>query len=170
MRKILSILILIGSIFTLAGCENLTFTIIQDHTFEGGGVEVTLTTEFTEREPNRNKQILWLTSKKHMFDAYSEPKAPLVSSNIKTLEQYMKAVLVAGNKADSEILEGETSEGVRYLYAYYENEGNDKIYKYMLLTFEGAETFYTMNFGCLTENFDANLDQYKKWAATIKIE
>ena len=57
-----------------------------------------------------------------MFDAYSEPKAPLVSSNIKTLEQYMKAVLVAGNKADSEILEGETSEGVRYLYAYYENE------------------------------------------------
>ena len=38
----------------------------------------------------------------------------------------------------------------------------------MLLTFEGAETFYTMNFGCLTENFDANLDQYKNGLLPLK--
>jgi hypothetical protein len=136
-------------------------------TFEGAGVQITLTNEFSVEET-----VLvpfYLISKNHIFMANRESKTVLKTHGVNTLQQYVDLVLSnAGKVAATQ--EAETSDKTPYIFAYYNSSVNGQNFGYMLMVFEGERYFYTMNFGCLAHHLETYKDQYIKWASTIKVE
>ena len=158
MKKLLFLVVLVFSLFALVGC-----TVISDKEFTAAGITITLDNTFTQKEVVQAP--LYLESLDHIFIGLRESKSSLFAYGIDTLAEYTQAVISnAGH--DSEVLTFNEGE-ITFMYAYYEATVEDQDFGYMLICMEGADYFYTMNFGCLEKNLDGNKDQYIDWVKTI---
>jgi len=163
MKKLLFLVVLVFSLFALAGCS---ITRISDKEFTAAGITITLDNSFTQKEVVQAP--LYLESLEHIFIGLRESKSSLFSYGIDTLAEYTQAVIDnAGH--DSEVLTFDEG-GITFMYAYYEATVEDQDFGYMLICMEGASYFYTMNFGCLEKNLERNKDQYMDWIQTIIVE
>ncbi|HBT59883.1 MAG TPA: hypothetical protein DEA45_03555 [Acholeplasmataceae bacterium] len=157
MKKTIQVLTIFLLLSLMVGCQT------EKKTFEKNGVSITLTDRFIEKEV---VQVgFYLESNDHIFMSNRESKESLSYIGVSSLSQYTTQVLASAGKT----AEVHTSED-GYRYAYYESVVNDQSFGYMLLTFEGEDHFYTMNFGCLSKNLEKNKSLYFQWAKTIVIE
>lgn len=157
MKKTLKALMIILLLTMLFGCKD------NKKTFEKNGVSITLTDKFIEKEV---VQVgFYLESNDHIFMSNRESKYTLSQMGVDNLTDYANLVLSNSGKIGT-VLESEDG----YRYAYYESTVGDQTFGYMLLTFEGEDYFYTMNFGCLSKKLDDNKDLYFSWAKTITVE
>ena len=163
MRKIRNIIILIVlllTLFTFTSCKT------KEQVFSSNGITVTLNSKFKEQEIN-GAQVLYLT-RKLGFMGNQESKELLIISDNKLLD-YTKKVLEVSKIKDVEILTYD-EDGVKFMYGYYSSTVNNIKYKYMLVTKEGKDNYYTMNFWSLEKDFNANKNQFMEWAKTIVVE
>lgn len=139
----------------------------KDKVFESHGITVTLNDDFYEKE-YLGFQVAYL-SDKSFFAANREEKSLFYGTGINNLKNYINAVLELNNKK-SVIKEGVTSNGQQYFYAKYTSEVDGDSFSYYLVTFEGENHYYTINFGCRTKDFSKFEYQYEDWAKTIIVE
>lgn len=160
MKKSIIVLFLMAAAFLLQGCTP------SEKTFSKAGVTITLNESFVQKDVIQAP--LYLESTNHIFMAVRESKQELASYGIDSLAEYIDAVLTNSGKNVQTF--SKTEGEVTYLYAYYTATVNDQEFGYMLLAFEGANHYYSMNFGCLESNLEKSKDQYFDWAKTITVE
>lgn len=139
----------------------------KDKVFKSHGITVTLNDDFHEKE-YLGFQVAYL-SEKSFFAANREEKSLFVGTGIYNLRGYIDAVLKLNNKY-STIKEGVTSEGQKYYYAKYTSKVDGDSFSYYLVTLEGNNHYYTINFGCRTKDYNKLESQYEDWAKTIIVE
>ncbi len=160
MKKVFTLATAMLCLFTLTACKPA----VQE--FSGSGITISLTEEFIEKEVIQAP--FYLESTRHIFMGMRESKTDLTGINIHTLTEYIEAVMENGG-VTAEVSTYDEGD-VLFMYAYYTKTVSEVQYGYMLLVMEGANYFYTMNFGCLQKNLEASKSQYLEWAATIVIE
>lgn len=160
MKKILLLLIVFLCVSSLTGCK------AKAKTFSKIGVSITLDETFVEKEVIQAP--FYLESSKHMFMALREAKSELTTYGITSLDSYINTVLTTSGKTAT--VETYDQDDVYYKYAYYTSTVGDQTFGYMLITMEGTNHFYTMNFGCLESNLENSKELYFKWAKTITVE
>lgn len=139
----------------------------KDKVFKSHGITVTLNDDFREKE-YLGFQVAYL-SEKSFFAANREDKSLFIGTGINNLKGYINAVLKLNNKS-STIKEGVTSEGQKYFYAKYTSEVDGDSFSYYLVTLEGDNHYYTINFGCRSKDYSKLENQYEDWAKTIIVE
>jgi hypothetical protein len=161
MKRILSVFFIFLFVFILVGCGKS-----DEKEFSKAGVTITLNDSFVEKDAIQAP--FYLESKDHFFMANREAKSGLRTYGITTLDTYVEAVLNNANK--NVTIKSFNEDGLSYKYAYYTSTVNEQTFGYMLIAMEGEDHFYTMNFGCLEDDFDDNKDLYTKWTKTITVE
>lgn len=159
-KKSFMLLVFLLAVFSLSSCT------LKEKEFTGAGITITLNASFVEKET-----VLvpfYLESKDHIFMGMRESKTTLSQYGIRTLETYMNAVLANGGKGNA-VVSTYDSDGIKFLYAYYHNTVEEIEYGYMLIAMEGTNHFYSMNFGCLTDDLEGNKDLYIDWAKGIVV-
>ncbi|MBM7453740.1 hypothetical protein JN09_001073 [Acholeplasma morum] len=160
MKKIMFLVVFMSLLVGLVGCGK------AEKTFTGAGVTITLTEAFVEKEVVQAP--LYLESPTQIFMALRETKSSLAGYGISTLDDYIEAVL--NNHGKNSTVKSKEEGDLVYKYAYYESEVNDQTFGYMLLTFEGKDHFYSMNFGCLANKLEDFKEKFFDYAKTIKVE
>ena len=163
MKKIRNILITIVislMLFTLTSCKG------KEQTFSSNGITITLTTKFKPQEIN-GAQVLYLTKKLGFMGNQENKELIKISDN--KLEEYTQKVIEVSKLKDIE-LNTYDEDGVTFIYGYYVSTVNKIKYKYMFITKEGKDNYYTMNFWSLEKDFNKNKNQFMAWAKTIVVE
>ena len=159
-RNIIITIVMLLTLFTLTSCKG------KAQTFSSNGITITLTSKFKQQEIS-GAQIVYLT-RKVGFMGNQENKDILNISDNK-LEFYANKVVEANKLKDVELFTYDEN-GVKFVYGYYTAKVSNITYKYMLVTMEGKDNYYTMNFWSLEKNFNANKNQFMEWAKTIVVE
>ena len=157
-RNTIIIIVVLLTLLTLISFKG------RKHTFSSNGITVTLTSKFKSQQVS-GAQVAYLT-RKVGFMGNRDLKALTFCSK---LEGYTKKVVAAANLKDVEIFKY-NEDGVTFMYAYYLATVDNIRYKYMLVTKEGNNAYYTMNFWSLEKNFNKYEKQFMKWAKTIIVE
>lgn len=160
LKKVFLMFVFSMLLFGLMGCS------ANPKEFSGSGITITLTDSFFKKDVIQAP--FYLESQDHIFMGMRETKDSLSPYSIRTLSEYMSAVLENGG-VTAEIFTKDDGD-VPYMYAYYSRTIGEMDFGYMLIVMEGENHFYTMNFGCLDEKLDDNKDQYFNWVRTITIE
>lgn len=163
MKKIRNIIITIVTLltlFTLTSCKG------KEQTFSSNGITITLTSKFKPQEIS-GAQVVYVTRKVGFMGNQESKNLLNISSN--KLETYTKKVVEVGKIKDIELFTYDEN-GVMFMYGYYTATVSNITYKYMLVTKEGKDNYYTMNFWSLEKNFNANKNQFMEWAKTIVVE
>lgn len=163
MKKIRNIIITIVTLltlFTLTSCKG------KEQTFSSNGITITLTSKFKPQEIS-GAQVVYVTRKVGFMGNQESKNLLNISSN--KLETYTKKVVEVGKIKDIELFTYDEN-GVMFMYGYYTATVSNITYKYMLVTKEGKDNYYTMNFWSLEKNFNANNNQFMEWAKTIVVE
>lgn len=163
MKKIKLILFL-GLLFMVGSLTSCFRAKPQE--FSSHGMTVTLTSDF--RVATGENVQFFLQTNKIGFAGNQEFKDQLGLRDHE-LERYTKAVLTASNYQDAQIQNYDDGEN-NFMYAYYTASPNMFTYKYMLVTKEGQNAYYCLNFWTLEKDFDKYQDQIFEWAKTIKVE
>lgn len=158
-RNLFIALTLILSICTLSSCKG------KEQTFTSNGITVTLNSKFKE-QTIQGAQVVYATNKLG-FMGNAENKS-VVGLGDNKLEQYTKAVIDASSlNVEYQIFD---EDGVKFGYAYYSASVSGIKYKYMLVTKEGKDNYYTMNFWSFEKSFNKNENQFMEWAKQIVVE
>lgn len=154
-----ALLVTVLSLFVLVGCLD------SKKEFSGSGITITLDNSFKKKEVIQFP--LYIESTKNIFMGNRESKEELLRY-VSDLRSYTALVLQNNNRV-AEILESEDDDN-KYYYAYYywTNDGID--YGYMLVTMEGKDHYYTMNFACFEKDLEKNKTKFFKWIDTITVE
>lgn len=162
MKRIFLVLNLMLFSLFLVGCEP------SEKTFTGVGISVTLDDSFIEKDVIQAP--FYLESTKYIFTGMRESKLSLSTIGVFSLIDYIETVLsVNGKGSVSPEMKLDDDDNVMYYYAYYNNSVEDMNFGYMMIAMEDDSNFYTMNFGCLEEEFDDNKDQFFEWASSIEV-
>lgn len=162
MKRIFLVLNLMLFSLFLVGCGP------SEKTFTGVGISVTLDDSFIEKDVIQAP--FYLESTKYIFTGMRESKASLATVNVYTLDDYIETVLsVNGKGSVTPEVKRDEDDNILYYYAYYHNSVEDMNFGYMMIAMEDDSNFYTMNFGCLEEEFDDNKDQFFEWASSIEV-
>lgn len=162
MKRIFLLLSLVMMSLILVSCGP------SEKTFTGVGITVTLDDSFIEKDVIQAP--FYLESNKYIFTGMRESKSSLSSIGVYTLNDYIETVLsVNGKGSVSPEMKLDDDDNVMYYYAYYNNSVEDMNFGYMMIAMEDSSNFYTMNFGCLEEEFDDNKDQFFEWASSIEV-
>jgi uncharacterized ion transporter superfamily protein YfcC len=160
MKNIIVTIVIIITMFTLTSCK------VKEQTFSANGITVTLNTKFKQQDIS-GSQVIYV-SRKIGFMGNKESKKLLNVADNK-LDIYTKKVVEVNNLKEIELFTY-NQDGVVFMYGYYTAEVNNIKYKYMLVTKEGEDNYYTMNFWSLEKNFNKNMNLFIDWAKTIVVE
>ncbi len=163
MKKIKNIVLLVVLLLTICmvtSCKG------KPKTFTSHGITVTLTSKFKPKEV-QGAQVVYIANKVG-FMGNQESKSALYITDGK-LEEYTKKVLNVSNMKNLEYNLYE-KDGVKFYYAYYNASVQNLEYRYMLITKEGKNSYYTMNFWSFTKTFNKYQDQFMEWAKLIEVE
>lgn len=159
-RNVFLIIVLLFTLFIFTSCKG------KEKTFSSNGMTVTLTTQFKPQEIS-GAQMVYVTRKVGFMGNQESKTLVHISSN--NLELYTNKVVEVGKIKDIELFTYDEN-GVKFMYGYYTATSSNITYKYMLVTKEGQESYYTMNFWSLEKNFNANKNQFMEWAKKIVVE
>lgn len=161
MKKFL--LLILALTFFLTGCG------VKETEFKGGGVTVTLTSDFKEYESDNwnyyleNKDVAFMTKRVNFQSTIGE-----VNLSKLTLNDYLNLVLSTNNiKADTYIVEGINGTFYYCFYTSYKDYNDN--YAYMLMVMKGKEHFYNMNFCCDYDDREVYQQQFLQYAVTISV-
>lgn len=158
-KKLIVVLLVIICLCTLTSCK------VKPKEFSSEGITVTLTNKFRKMSVD-NVDVSYISNKVG-FAGLGEAKSLLKLDDGK-LYRYTEMVLDANNKS-AEIYE--YNDGVViFNYAYYVASVNDIAYKYLLVTKEGTNKYYSINFWTKLDDFSEYKDQMLEWAKTIVVE
>ncbi len=159
MKKFRIVLLIMVSILMVTFC-----TSCKDKTkvFAKGGITVTLTDKFKEVESD--EFIIYLENNGIYFSGESFDKSDT------KLESFTKDILQ--NKEEATKVYTYTLDSETFQFAYYtvkSEKNEDLLYRYMLVTKEGQDKYYVMNFWTLNKDFGEYEEQFFNWAKTIKV-
>ncbi len=146
---VVALMCLIG----VAGCK------AKDKTFEKEGMQITLTTAFTEKE--YISQTAYYESKNALVTVLKEDFATIGSSY--TLAEYTNLVLRA-NRFSSETYQ---REGQVYMYFTYEKSVSGNNYFYLATTHKGPDAYWLIQFACFSSKKDKYTETFYKWADSV---
>lgn len=157
--KYVLLLVLVVSLCFITSCKG------KEKTFSDSGITITLNSKF-KKQNIQGAQIVYATSRIG-FMGNPESKELLMIPN-DSLDQYTEKVISVNNlDIDYQIYD---EDDIKFGYAYYTSVVGKQTYKYMLVTKEGNDNYYTMNFWTLENIFDKYSDQFMEWAKTIIVE
>lgn len=159
-RSIIITMVILLTLFTLTSCKG------KEQIFSSNGITITLTSKFKPQEIG-GTQVVYL-SRKQGFMGNQESKQLLKISN-NQLETYTKKVVEVSQIKEIELFTYAEND-ITFMYGYYTSIVNKIKYKYMLITKEGKDNYYTMNFWSLEKDFNKNENQFMEWAKTIVVE
>lgn len=159
-KKVLLLFVIIGMILLTTSCKG------KQQKFTSHGITVTLTTNYKETKMD-NIQVCYLASKTGFMGNQESKKELLIGNN--KLNSYTDKVLLYSNLSHI-TYQTYNKDDVIFNYAYYTATVNSLKYKYMLITKEGKEHYYTMNFWCFEDDFEQYEEQFMKWATKIEVE
>lgn len=160
LRNLFLTLVILLSVFTLTSCK------AKEKTFSSNGITVTLTSKFKEKTI-QGAQVVYM-SRKVGFMGNPEAKSLLMLPD-GVLAEYTEKVIEVSNLKDIETKTFEEN-GNTFMYGYYKATVKNITYKYMLVTKEGENHYYTMNFWTVEKDFATYEDQMMEWAKSIVVE
>ncbi len=130
-------------------------------TFTSHGMNITLTSEFTEDDVPGFDQCY--SSKTTVVCILKDPFTLAPGLEDCTLEEYAQLVLESNNKTQLPIRE---QDGITYFT--FENNGDDgKLYFYFCTVHKSGDAFWTIQFATPASNRDKLQDQFLDWAGTV---
>jgi hypothetical protein len=146
-------------ILTLPGCSFLAGK-PEAKDFSKAGMTITLTDEFYEKEM-RSYTVCYDSTNIAVF-ALKEEFTLLQGLENYSLSDYCKLV-INNNGKDCSVQEDND-----LTYFVLDYTANGKNYKYFCPVFKGTDAFWLVQFSCVSDDYDEYLDDFIKWAKSIK--
>ena len=159
MKKIFSLLFLIGLVFLVAGCE------AKKETYSSNGFKITMHEGFTEK--SLASATVYYESMEAILTALKEEFTILAAAGItenSTVEDYLTAVS-ANNQETYEI---KTSGDIKYFT--YEKAVNGKDFYYLAIGYKSNDAFWLVNFAAEKANQAKYEPLFLEWAKTVEFE
>ncbi len=163
MKKILAVTLAILSILIgLTGCG------MEEKTYSKSGMSITLPGYFYEKELMTYTYYLESIDSivlviKETFD-YLENNSEFNSNS--SLTEYANAV-ITNNKLDSEV---ERRQDGKYEFFNFEKTVDGKDFFYLATVYKSQDSFWLIQFACLTKDKDTFMPQFLEWADTVTFE
>lgn len=141
----------------------LTSCFAKEKTFTKGDISITLTNQFKEIDGGDFEMAY--ASNKYGFSAIGNAKSAL---NVSSLHAYTELVL-SNAQRDGLTIQEYKDDQQTFEYVCYTAEAEGKTYKYMTVSKEGKDKYYTLNFWCFEKNFEDSKDQFIEWAKSAKV-
>ena len=151
---IASAMAVISCVAVIAGCSS-------PKTFEKAGMQITLTSSFTEKEIV--SQTAYYESTSAIVTVLKEEFTLLPDFENYTVSQYTDMVLTTNNLT----AEKSTREGKDYMYFTYEKSVSGKDFYYLATTHKGEDAFWLIQFACSVSQKDSKTDTFLGWADTV---
>lgn len=133
--------------------------------FSAAGMTITLTEEFSES--NVVSQTAVYQSQKVIVTVLKEEKSLFAQAGVSSdmsLRDYAQMVITA-NALDEEVYE---TDGL--VCFDYDKEANGKELNYFASVYKGADAYWLVQFCAEEDDYDDMLDEFKKWAKSVKFE
>lgn len=150
----ISLIAVVACAVGLTGCSS-------DKTFEKAGMQITLTSKFTEKEIL--SQTAYYESRDALVTALKEEFTLAPGFSSYSLEEYTDLVLSQNLLSTTK----STREGKDYMYFSYEKQVSGKDFYYLATTFKTEDAFWLIQFACNASEKDGKTDTFLKWADTV---
>ena len=161
---IITILIIIVSVSVSTVIRTLPRNIAQDKDFSKAGMTITLTDKFIEKDVAAytsyyESETTIVTILKEEFTLFEEAEVPTDIS----LKEY--ADFVAQNNNTTWTVK--EKDGLTYVE--FDKNANGKTASYFAVFLRSDDAYWLVQFGCEKKNYDKNMNDFIKWAKSIKI-
>ena len=151
---VISLIAVIACAVGLTGCTS-------EKTFEKAGMQITLTSKFTEKE--LLSQTAYYESRDAIVTVLKEEFSLASGFGSYTLGEYTDLVL----KQNQLSADKNTREGKDYMYFSYEKTVSGKDFYYLATTFKADDAFWLIQFACNVSQKDSKQETFLKWADTV---
>ena len=157
--KLLSFIIIIGSILVSSvGCSFLNRE-PKDKTFTLNGFSITLTDEFVEQDIITQSAMyvsedVLVTTLREYDSSIKNYTVRKYAELVCTVNKLKSTVRVVGDYAEFE----------------YEKDSGGKDIHFYARCYKGAKFFWLVQFGCEVDEVDEHMPNIKKWADTISVD
>lgn len=153
---VLSIVTAIACLFGIAGCASAK-------TFEKAGMQITLTSKFTEKE--YISMTAYYESADAIVTVVKESFTDVASAGleINTLDEYTDVVL-SNNGLNSSKL---TRENQEYIYFTYEKSVSGKDFYYLATTHKSSDAYWLIQFACVKDKKEQFTETFLGYADSI---
>ena len=157
--KLLSFIIIIGSILVSSVSCSFLNREPRDKTFTLNGFSITLTDEFVEQD-------IITQSAMYVSDDVIVTTLREYDSSIKnyTVRKYAELVCTVNKLKSTVRVVGD------YAEFEYEKDVSGKDIHYYARCYKGAKFFWLVQFGCEVDEIDDHMPDIKKWADTISVD
>ena len=170
MNKVKSISLVLALLLAisllLSGCGLLKSTYEgKSKIFTSENVEITLTDSFYEQDDEGYYEFFYYSSTAGVI-CNSEKKSELLGTTAWTLEKYAE---LTRESLDSDMTSQDvcTIDGLVVLECSWVDEDGDE-WTYFLTFFETEGYFWTVQFHCLSEEYEVHKPYFVEWAKTVK--
>ena len=155
------------ALLMLAGCMIACEKEEKSKTYTTDGFSITMNDEFYEKE--LIAYTYYLESPGAIMAALKEDFSLIESAGFTptsvTLKQYAELIILAHDTDASDVVE---EDGLTYFT--YDADVSGKSFYYMCFVFKGADSFWSVNLACLTNQKDEYEPKFKEWAKSIVID
>lgn len=158
MKKLLSLLLVLVTLFSLVACGEP-----QPKDFTCQGMTITLTDAFKENTQG-GYTVCYETATVAVF-VLKEAFTLQAGLGDKTVEEY--AAMVKQSNAARNPSDISTENGLVSMEYSFTNESTGDTYKYFSTMFKGSDAFWLVQFACKEASYDANKSDFIGWAKSV---
>ena len=162
MKKIISFLAILVLVISLPACSSPA---PQEKVFSKSGLEITLTTDFTET--SMAGYTFCYESSHVVIVALKEEFSLLEQSLDMTLNEYTELLRKANTSHSPSAVS--TQNGIPCFEYTWFNETENKTFRYYTTAFKGSDAFWMVQFVCADSAYATQKDNFLTWAQSITV-
>ena len=162
MKKIVTLLTVLVLLLSLTACASSP----KEKVFTKNGMEITLTTEFTETSVDG--YTVCYDSRRAAVFVLKESFTLMEGLEEMTVNEYAEIAREANaNRAPSSVA---TKDGITYFEYSFHNESENVTYRYYTTLHKGADAFWMIQFACPESTYATQQATFSTWAQSISVD